>query len=88
MIKENNLSVILQESLSLSTALKVLKNNYNCDRLTIQSGDTLNSLFIREKLIDYVDMVVAPALISSKDISTLIGGESLMSTSDLDKIDV
>ena len=39
MIKENNLSVILQESLSLSTALKVLKNNYNCDRLTIQSGD-------------------------------------------------
>ena len=88
MIKENNLSVILQESLSLSTALKVLKNNYNCDRLTIQSGDTLNSLFIREKLIDYVDIVVAPALISGKDISTLIGGESLMSTSDLDKIDV
>lgn len=43
MIKENNLSVILQESLSLSTALKVLKNNYNCDRLTIHSGDTLNS---------------------------------------------
>lgn len=88
MIKENNLSVILQESLSLSTALKVLKNNYNCDRLTIQSGDTLNSLFIREKLIDYVDIVVAPALISGKDISTLIGEESLMSTSDLDKIDV
>ena len=88
MIKENNLSVILQESLSLSTALKVLKNNYNCDRLTIQSGDTLNSLFIREKLIDYVDIVVASALISGKDISTLIGGESLMSTSGLDKIDV
>ena len=56
--------------------------------MTIQSGDTLNSLFIREKLIDYVDIVVTPALIRGKDISTLIGGESLMSTSDLDKIDV
>lgn len=87
-MKEDNLSIILQERLSLSEVLNALKKNYNCERLTIQSGGTLNSLFLREKLIDYVDIVVAPVLIGGKNTSTLIDGESLMKTEDLDKIGI
>ena len=33
---------------------------YGCDRLTVLSGGTVNGLFLREKLFDYVDLVVAP----------------------------
>jgi len=87
-MKEDNLSIILQERLSLAEALKALKKNYNCERLTIQSGGTLNSLFIREKLIDYVDIVVAPALIGGENTSTLMDGESLAKIEDLDKIGI
>jgi len=36
----------------------------------------MNGLLLREKLIDYVDVVVAPVLVGGKDTSTLIDGES------------
>lgn len=68
---------------SLSDALAKLEAEFGCERITIQSGGTLNSLFLREKLLDYVDIVVAPVLIGGKDTSTLIDGRSLMSESEL-----
>ena len=59
-------------------ALARLKSEYGCERITIQTGGTLNGLFLREKLFDYVDIVVAPVLIGGKDTSTLIDGKSLL----------
>ena len=82
-VKEGNLHVIYQEKLSLASALETLKRDYGCDRLTVQSGGTLNELFLREKLLDYVDIVVAPVLIGGKDTSTIIDGRSLTSESEL-----
>ena len=82
-IKESNLFIILQKTLSLKDALFTLKTQFNCQRLTIQSGGTLNGLFLREKLFDYIDIVVAPILIGGKDTSTLIDGASLLSQSEL-----
>ncbi len=87
-IKEDNLHVIFQNELSLQDALKKLKMEFGCDRLTIQSGGTLNALFLREKLLDYVDVVVAPVLIGGKDTSTLVDGESLTNKSELNKLGV
>lgn len=87
-IKEDNLHVIFQNELSLQEALKKLKMEFGCDRLTIQSGGTLNALFLREKLLDYVDVVVAPVLIGGKDTSTLVDGESLTNKSELNKLGV
>ena len=85
-VKEDNLHIILQNELSLAKALNVLKNSYGCDRLTVQSGGTLNGLFLREKLLDYVDIVVAPVLIGGKEVSTVIDGVSLTRESELDKL--
>lgn len=85
-IRKDNLNIIYQPQLSLTKALEILYRDYGCQRLTIQSGGTLNSLFLREKLIDYVDIVIAPALIGGKDTSTLIDGESLQCKEDLAKI--
>lgn len=85
-VQESNLHIICQKQLSLSDALAKLKAEFGCDRITIQSGGTLNSLFLQEKLFDYVDVVVAPVLIGGKDTSTLIDGQSLMSESELSQL--
>ena len=87
-VKEDNLGIIYQEELSLKEALNELKEKYGCERLTVQSGGTLNSLFLREKLFDYVDIVVAPVLIGGKDTSTLIDGKSLTSEDELSKLGI
>ena len=87
-VKEENLGIIFQEEFSLKEALMALKERYGCERLTVQSGGTINSIFLREKLLDYVDIVVAPVLIGGKDTSTLIDGESLVSIDELSKLGV
>lgn len=63
-----------------------LKKNYNIKNLTIQTGGTLNSVFLRKKLIDKLSIVIAPALIGGKDTATLIDGKSLFSLKELDNI--
>lgn len=85
-IKVDNLHIILQQELSLADMLKTLKSDFGCERITIQSGGTLNSIFLREKLFDYIDVVMAPVLIGGKNTATLIDGESLRDESELDKL--
>ena len=87
-IKEDNLHIIFQEELSLDDAIRELKTTFGCERLTIQSGGTLNGLFLREKLFDYVDIVVAPVLIGGKDTSSLIDGSSIVSEDELSALGV
>ncbi len=87
-VKENNLHIIYQEKLSLKDALIELKRTYGCERLTIQSGGTVNGLFLREKLLDYVDVVVAPVLIGGKDTASLIDGSSILSEDELSALGI
>ena len=85
---EENLHILFQERLCLGRALEEIKERYGCERLTIQSGGTVNSLFLREKLIDYVDVVVAPVLVGGKDTPTLVDGRSLRSSEELSQLGV
>jgi len=87
-VDADNLHIIYQELPSLSAALERLKKECGCERLTVQSGGTVNSLFLREKLLDYVDIVVAPVLIGGKDTPTLIDGISLTSNDELTKLGI
>lgn len=87
-VSEDNLHIIYQEEQNLGAALVELKEKYGCERLTVQSGGTLNGLFLREKLFDYVDIVVAPVLVGGKDTSTLIDGKSITGTDELNKLGV
>lgn len=87
-VKENNLHIIFQEKLSLKDALRELKLSYGCERLTIQSGGTVNGLFLREKLFDYIDVVVAPLLIGGKETASLIDGRSILSKNELSELGV
>jgi 2,5-diamino-6-(ribosylamino)-4(3H)-pyrimidinone 5'-phosphate reductase len=63
-----------------------LKTKYGATKMTIQSGGTLNSVLLRDGLVDRVLLVVAPALIGGKNTSSLIDGESLHSPYELGKI--
>ena len=87
-VNGDNLHILLQERLSLADALVRLKEQYGCERLTVQSGGTVNGLFLREKLLDFADIVVAPALIGGKDTATLVDGPSLQARDELSRLGV
>jgi 2,5-diamino-6-(ribosylamino)-4(3H)-pyrimidinone 5'-phosphate reductase len=63
-----------------------LKTDFGAERVTVQTGGTLNAEFLRMGLIDYVSIVVAPIMIGGKDTSSLMDGESLHSEADLFKL--
>lgn len=85
-VKEENLHIIFQENFSLKDALYTLKKDFGCERLTVQSGATLNGIFLREKLLDQIDIVVAPLLVGGEKTPALIGGSSLVSEDELAKL--
>ncbi|WP_294428625.1 dihydrofolate reductase family protein [uncultured Treponema sp.] len=86
-VKEENLHIFYKENFSLEEALEYLYS-LGCERLTVQSGGTVNSLFLRKKLFDFVDIIVAPVLIGGKDTVTLIDGKSLTSETELSGLGV
>ncbi len=65
---------------------KKLKLEFGVKRMTIQTGGTLNAIFLREKLIDKLSIVVAPTLIGGKDTPSLIDGNSLSFTRELPNV--
>lgn len=82
----DNLEILYYNQLDLKKLLSDLKKDHDCDRITIQSGGNMNGLFVREKLIDYVNIVIAPIIVGGKDVSTLVDGESITSDKDLKKL--
>ncbi len=60
-----------------------MKRVYNIERITIQSGGTLNCELLRKKLIDYVNIVIAPLLVGGSSTSTLIDGKSISKVEEL-----
>ena len=87
-VNQENLHIIYQQQLNLEEMLHILKNEYVCERITLQTGGTLNGKFLREKLFDYLDIVVVPALVGGKDTPTLVDGESLRTPNQLSELGV
>ncbi len=84
--KYDNLDILFYNSLDLNVLLSDIRKKYDASAITIQSGGTLNGKFLRENLIDYVNVVIAPLLVGGKDTSTLIDGESIVSFNELNKL--
>jgi len=85
--KHQNIKIISYEKkIDLDDLLKTMKKDYGVEKITIQSGGTLNSQWIRQNLIDHVSIVIAPCLIGGSNTQSLIGGESLHNQEDLKKI--
>ena len=84
--KINNLEILYYDELDLKKMLEDINEKYNAKRVTIQSGGNLNGLFLRQNLIDYVHIVIAPILVGGRDVSTLIDGDSIKNDSELSKL--
>ena len=84
--KYDNLDIIYYDTLDLNKLLVDIKTIYGAERITIQSGGNLNGLFLRENLIDYVNVVIAPLLVGGYDTSTLIDGTSISKVEELNKL--
>ncbi len=88
-VKEANVVPIMSEGeTDLPRLFQLLKEEHGIDRLTVQSGGTLNSALLRQGLIDHVSVVVAPLLVGGKDTPTLVDGEALHSFDELRNIAV
>lgn len=81
--KYNNVEVLKYDEIDLKQMLEDLYSKYGAERLTIQSGGSMNGRFLREDLIDYVSIVVAPVLVGGRDTPTLIDGDAISSPSEL-----
>ena len=84
--RENLCIIYFEENIDFVNLFEQLKSKYGIKSMTIQTGGTLNSVLLREKLIDKISIVVAPVLIGGKETSTLIDGESLQTFEELKKI--
>ncbi len=78
--------IYYKNTINLKNLLETLKSDYKINNITIQSGGTLNSHWIREGLIDRISVIIAPCLVGGQNTQSLIGGESFHSTSELSKI--
>lgn len=87
-VQEQNLHIIYQDRLDPADMLRQLKERFGCERVTVQTGGTLNGLFLRDKLFDFVDIVMAPVLVGGKETATLIDGESIITSDQLSELGV
>ena len=81
-----NLEILYYENIKLRELMNDLKTKYDVEKITIQSGGTLNCQFLREGLIDYVNIIVAPILVGGSQTSTIIDGESINKIEELSQL--
>lgn len=86
-VAQDNLQVLYQRQIDLEALLETLAQQ-GVEELTIQSGGMLNGAFLRRRLLDRVDVVVAPLLVGGAETPTLIDGPSLTATDQLDQLGV
>lgn len=80
------IEIIFYESeIDLADLLRKMKR-YGAKRITIQTGGTLNALWLRLGLIDNISLVIAPCIIGGANTQSLVGGESIHTLEDLHKI--
>ncbi|PIZ42336.1 deaminase [candidate division WWE3 bacterium CG_4_8_14_3_um_filter_42_11] len=82
----NIIPLVYKRKIDFTDAFEQLQQKHKIERMTVQTGGTLNAEFLRLGLIDAVSVVVAPCLIGGKDTQSLVGGESLHTKEDLKNI--
>lgn len=70
--------VIRYDGYDFRPVFKQLYSKFGCNRLTIQTGGTLNTVLLRQGLIDEIRFVIAPIIVGGKDTPTSFDGQSLV----------
>lgn len=79
-------TLLYKENIDLVDVFRRFKEEFKIEKVTIQTGGSLNAEFLRLGLIDKVSIVIAPCLIGGQNTPTLIDGESLHTQEDLEKV--
>jgi 2,5-diamino-6-(ribosylamino)-4(3H)-pyrimidinone 5'-phosphate reductase len=80
----DNIQIIYYETdVDFPDLLEKLWKHHKIEKITIESGGTLNAIFFRNSLVDHVKIVVAPLIVGGKDTSSLVDGSSLTDQSQL-----
>ena len=81
--KETNIQIIeYSGKLKMKWMLEQLALS-GCKEATIQTGSTLNCAFLREHVIDKINIVIAPILVGGVNTASLIDGIDVKSLSDI-----
>lgn len=84
-----NIEIIeYDEEIDLENLLSVMLVKYGAERVTLQTGGTLNAQWLRRGLVDHVSIIIAPCLIGGVGTQSLVGGVSLQTEDDLKNIRV
>lgn len=73
---------LLYEYHNLTELLSKLHSK-GCTRLTIQSGGELNAAFVRDGLVDFVELVIAPILVGGTRTPSLMDGTDVKELSQI-----
>jgi len=80
----DNLTVIhYPEEVDFADLFSKMKQDYGAERVTIQSGGSLNAVLVRAGLVDHILLVVAPLLVRGKTTPTLMDGPSFQTEVEL-----
>lgn len=82
----DNLKILYYENIDLTNLMVDLKRDYDVEKITIQSGGTLNCELLRKNLIDYVNLVIAPILVGGATTNTLIDGKAISKVEELNQL--
>lgn len=70
--------IIRYDGYNFGPVFEQLFNKFGCKRLTVQTGGTLNTVLLRQGLIDELRIVMAPIVVGGKDTPTSFDGQSLV----------
>lgn len=74
---EGNAELLYVKEYDLYALLNYIRNKYDVDWVTVQTGGTLNAEFVRKGLITEVDIFIAPTIVGGKNTPTLVDGTDL-----------
>jgi 2,5-diamino-6-(ribosylamino)-4(3H)-pyrimidinone 5'-phosphate reductase len=75
--------IYYEEDIDFQDLLFRIKDSYGIEKLTIQSGGTLNTILVRKGLIDHLCIYVVPLLVGGSDTSSLLDGISITTEAEL-----
>lgn len=82
----NVMTLFYPDTIDFPDVFRRLTTEHEIEKLTVQSGGSLNTHLVRAGLIDHLSIVVAPVLIGGTLTPTLMDGESLRTLDDLGRI--
>jgi 2,5-diamino-6-(ribosylamino)-4(3H)-pyrimidinone 5'-phosphate reductase len=85
--KADNITVCLYDKkVDFLDVFRQFYEIFGIKRITIQTGGTLNTQFVREGYIDELSIFIAPVLVGGKDTPTLLDGVSIKSAKELKQV--